>query len=89
MPIFLWKFRPPKGSTKRRSSLSQGCRPTLQTGSGNSYQRLATVYQKYSTLMHLMQQCAYFWMYRHTLVHTCISRAFPAFIAVRNGRGAT
>jgi len=96
MHIFLWKFKPPKGSVKRRSRLSQGHRPTLTDDTGTSLQRTAMHNVDTSTKNPFLQDVFQFGqpahscpfvMYRHALVCTCLSRAFPALLAIHERRG--
>src|SRR6266702_699196 len=96
MPIFLWKFKPPK-NMKRWSLLSHGSLPTLLTQtSGNpiaqgcqiGYKRDCSIFC--ISMQHLSTP-AYsgpLMMSRQPSVYTCISRAFPAFMVVYEGKGA-
>ena len=96
MPIFLWKFKPPK-NMKRWSLLSHGSLPALLTAtSGSPLARISQIRHDgdCSTLLHDMQllrlsrppvQSAHscgLWMYRCAFVRTSRSCAFHAFLAV-------
>jgi len=99
MPIFLWKFKPPK-NMKRWSLLSHGSLPALLTAtSGSPLARISQIRHDVdsSILMHVPSTCKFhaeisfsrmFVMYGHTFVRTCALRVFHAFLVVCDGRCA-
>ncbi len=99
MPIFLWKFKPPKNMKRQFAILTGPALALLTATSGSPLARISQIRHDVdsSILMHVPSTCKFhaeisfsrmFVMYGHTFVRTCALRVFHAFLVVCDGRCA-